>query len=85
MEFLFDKLEMYWKAVESTGQVIHLTESLPKGMYCLSGQLNRAALSILLNIADATEDSIVKTNRIFFSLARGFIFKRFVLTDMYYC
>jgi hypothetical protein len=42
MAFMFEKLEVYQKAVDFAEQVISLTEQFTKGYYFLSDQLNIA-------------------------------------------
>ncbi len=52
MSFMFEKLEVYQKAVDFAEKAANLTEAFPKGNYYLSDQLNRAALLISANIAE---------------------------------
>jgi four helix bundle protein len=49
---MFEKLEVYQKAVDLAAEISEITETFPKGNYYLSDQLNRAALSIPTNIAE---------------------------------
>ncbi len=52
MAFLFEKLEVYQKAVTFAERVSSLTEEFPRGHWYLADHLNRASLSISLNIAE---------------------------------
>ena len=52
MAFMFEKLEVYQKAVDFADAVASLTEGFPRGYGFLVGQLNRAALSIATNPAE---------------------------------
>jgi four helix bundle protein len=51
MAFMFEKLQVYQKAVDFTDQIAALTEGFPRGYGLLADQLNRAALSIATNLA----------------------------------
>jgi len=51
MAFMFEKLEVYQKAVSFADEVAALCHGFPRGYYFLSDQLNRAALSIATNLA----------------------------------
>ena len=52
MAFMFERLEVYQKAVALASEVAALTEAFPRGYYFLTDQLNRAALSIATNLAE---------------------------------
>ena len=52
MPFMFEKLEVYQKAVDFADQIAALTEGFPRGYGFLTDQLNRAALSIAANLAE---------------------------------
>ncbi|GAH96050.1 unnamed protein product, partial [marine sediment metagenome] len=52
MPFMFEKLDVYQKAVDFIDQITSLTEQFPRGYYFLTDQLNRAALSIATNLAE---------------------------------
>ena len=60
MAFKFEKLKVWQKAVELSGEIYELTEKFPKKeMFVLTSQIQRAADSISLNIA---EGSTAQTN-----------------------
>jgi four helix bundle protein len=48
---MFEKLEVYQKAVTLADDVAVLTQEFPRGFGFLAEQLNRAALSIATNLA----------------------------------
>ncbi|MBN2843809.1 MAG: four helix bundle protein [Sedimentisphaerales bacterium] len=51
--------------------MITLTESFPKGYYYLTDQLNRASLSISLNLAEGNDRFTKADRKNFFIIARG--------------
>jgi four helix bundle protein len=71
MAFMFEKLEVYQKAVSLAAEIAELTESFPRGYYFLTDQLNRAALSIATNIAEGNGRFTKPDRRNFFRIARG--------------
>ncbi len=52
MAFMFENLNVYQKAVDLAEQISNLTDNFPRGNYYIVDQINRAALSIPLNIAE---------------------------------
>ena len=68
---MFEKLDVYQKAVDFAEQISSLTESFPKGTYYLSDQLNRAALSISANLAEGNGRWHKNERKEFFWIARG--------------
>lgn len=75
MAFLFEKLDVYQKAVEFADKLIKLCGKFSRGHYFLSDQLKRAALSVPLNIAEANGRWHAKDRRNFFAIARGSCFE----------
>jgi four helix bundle protein len=71
MGFMFEKLEVYQKAVTLAADVAALTEKFPRGYYFLTDQLNRAALSIATNLAEGNGRFTKPDRRNFFTIARG--------------
>jgi four helix bundle protein len=69
--FLFAKLKVYQRAVGLAERVSTLTSKFPRGSWYLADQLNRASLSISLNIAEGNGRSTERDRRNFFSIARG--------------
>ena len=68
---MFEKLEVYQKAVTFATEVATLTESFPRGYYFLTDQLNRAALSIATNLAEGNGRFTKPDRKNFFTIARG--------------
>lgn len=71
MSFMFEKLDVYQKAVDLSETISKLTDSFPKGNYYLIDQLNRAALSVSLNIAEGNGRWHANDRKQFFYIARG--------------
>jgi four helix bundle protein len=69
--FMFEKLEVYQKAVDFADEIAALTESFPRGYGYLVDQLNRAALSIAANLAEGNGRFTKPDRRNFFTIARG--------------
>lgn len=75
MGFLFEKLEVYQRAVGFGEKILALTECLPRGQNALADQLKRAAVSISLNIAEGNGRWHPKERKNFFLIARGSVFE----------
>jgi len=73
MTFMFEKLDVYQKAIDFTDKVTILSEKFPRGYYFLTDQLNRAALSIATNIAEGNGRFTKADRKNFFTIARGSI------------
>jgi four helix bundle protein len=71
MAFMFEKLEVYQKAVTFAAEIAALTETFPRGYYFLTDQLNRAALSIATNLAEGNGRFTKPDRKNFFTIARG--------------
>lgn len=71
MPFLFEKLDVYQKSLGFSESISKLTDSFPKGNYYLIDQLNRAALSIPINIAEGNGRWHKNDKKQFFWIARG--------------
>lgn len=71
MTFMFEKLEVYQKAVSFADEIAALCESFPRSYGFLADQLNRAALSIATNIAEGNGRFTKPDRRNFFLIARG--------------
>ncbi len=75
MAFIFEKLDVYRKAVDFADKICDLTKDFQKGNYYLADQLNRASLSISTNIAEGN-GKYHKADRVnFFRIARGSAFE----------
>jgi four helix bundle protein len=75
MSFLFTKLDVYKKAIELAVKISCIIEKFPKGTTYLSDQLNRAVLSISLNIAEGNGRFSRKERQNYFRIARGSAFE----------
>lgn len=71
MPFMFEKLQVYQKAVDLADDIAAMTEHFPRGYGYLTDQLNRAALSIATNIAGGNGRYTKPDRRNFFTIARG--------------
>jgi four helix bundle protein len=71
MAFMFERLEVYQKAVDSADEIAALTQGFPRGYGFLVDQLNRAALSIATNLAEGNGRFTKPDRRNFFTIARG--------------
>lgn len=71
MSFIFEKLNVYQEAINVAEKISELTEEFPRGSYYLSDQLNRAATSIALNIAEGNGRYHKNDRNNFFYIARG--------------
>lgn len=83
MTFMFEKLEVYQRAVSLSEKITCLTKSFPaRGFYHLVDQLRRASLSISLNIAEGNGRWHAKERKNFFWIARGSIFECVPLVEL---
>jgi four helix bundle protein len=71
MAFMFEKLEVYQKAVAFADEIAASTQEFPRGYGFLGDQLNRAALSIATNLAEGNGRFTKPDRRNFFIIARG--------------
>ena len=83
MAFMFEKLQVYQRAVDLAEKIAALTEAFPsKGNSHLIDQLTRASLSISLNIAEGNGRWHTKDRRNFFWIARGSVFECVPLVEL---
>jgi four helix bundle protein len=82
MAFLLEKLAVYNKAVDFAEQVIKETRSFPKGYSGLVDQLQRAAISVVANIAEGNGRWHPKDRANFFLIARGSAFETLALLQV---
>ena len=71
MAFMFEKLEVYQKAVSLADAIAALTQDFPRGFGFLTDQLNRAALSVATNLAEGNGRFTKPDRKNFFTIARG--------------
>ena len=72
---MFEKLDVYRKAVNFAEKVCELTKDFPRGSYYLADQLNRASLLISTNIAEGIGRYHKGERTNFFRIARGSAFE----------
>ena len=71
MAFDHEKLDVYQLAIEFVAGANDVVENLPRGRGYLADQLQRAALSIVLNIAEGAGKFSPKDKAAFYLRARG--------------
>jgi four helix bundle protein len=71
MPFMFEKLEVYQRALDVAVKISDHTDNFPKGKYYLIDQINRAALSIPANLAEGNGRWHKNERKQFFWIARG--------------
>jgi len=82
MGLLFEKLDVYQRAVEFAEEVFKLTDELPRGQSALGDQFKRAAMSISLNIAEGNGRWHQKDRKHFFLIARGSVLECVPLLEL---
>ncbi len=75
MPFLFEKLNVYNKALDFADIIYDFTKEFPRGSYYISDQINRASLSIAANIAEGNGRYHKNDRMNFFRIARGSAFE----------
>jgi four helix bundle protein len=68
---MFEKLEVYPRAVGFTDEIAAMTEAFPRGYGFLVDQLMRAALSIATNLAEGNGRFTKPDRKNLFGIARG--------------
>jgi len=71
MAFDHEKLDVYQLAIEFIARANDVVEQLPRGRGYLADQLQRAALSIVLNIAEGAGKFSPADKGVFYTRARG--------------
>ena len=82
MGFLFEKLDVYQKAVELAERVETLCETVSRGNFHLTDQFRRAVLSISLNIAEGSGRWHRGDKRQFYLIARGSAYECVPILDL---
>ena len=82
MTFMFERLEVYQRAVDLAEKIFQLTDGLPRGYAALGDQFRRAILSVSLNIAEGNGRWHARERRNFFLIARGSVFERVPLLEL---
>ncbi len=71
MSFMFEKLDVYKKAVNFAYETSEIIKKFPRGNFYFTDQLNRAALSSSANIAEGNGRWHKADRKQFFYIARG--------------
>ena len=80
--FLFEKLNVYQKALDFADEIHNISQAFPKGSWYFVDQLGRASVSISVNIAEGN-GRFHKNDRFnFFRIARGSAFECVPLLDL---
>ncbi|MEK6564099.1 MAG: four helix bundle protein [Candidatus Omnitrophota bacterium] len=75
-KFIFEKLEVYKKALEFIGKVIDTAKTLPTDIkYTLGKELIKTSVSIANNLAEGSGRRSRKEKRQFYDIAQGSIFE----------
>ena len=82
MGFLFEKLDVYQRAVSFAERTESFNKTVTKGNYYLTNQLRRAALSISLNIAVGSGRWHKGDKRQFYLIARGSAYECVPILDL---
>ena len=83
MNFMFENLAVYQRAVDFAERITGLTKTFSaQGHYHLVDQLRRASLSISLNIAEGNGRWHVKDRKNFIWIARGSVFECVPLLEL---
>ncbi|MFB3881234.1 MAG: four helix bundle protein [Armatimonadota bacterium] len=82
MPFLFQGLRVYQQALAFADDVATLTAGFSRSSWHIRDQLNRASLSIALNIAESTGRGSSSDKRRFLVMARGSVHECAALFDM---
>ena len=80
--FLFEKLEVYQRAVAFAQRCSDLSRGFPRSSWYLADHLNRAGLSISLNIAEGSGRGTQADRRNFFIVARGSVHECIPLIEL---
>jgi four helix bundle protein len=82
MGFLFEKLEVYRRAIEWGERIESLCDPISSGNRHLTDQLRRAALSISLNIAEGSGRWHKRDKKHFYLIARGSAYECVPILDL---
>ena len=82
MAFDHEKLDVYKLAIEFMARADGIVESLPRGRGYLGDQLQRAALSIVLNIAEGAGKYSPADKGAFYARARGSVTESAAVLDV---
>ena len=84
VEFGHEKLKAYPLSIEFIALTASIGENLPKGHSKLLDQLQRAAASVPLNIAEGSGKTSAADKRRFYSIARGSAMECSAILDVFF-
>lgn len=79
--FIFEKLDVYRLALEFAKAIHSVTKNV-YGKFFWTDQINRAALSIVLNIAEGSGRKNPKEKKNFYNIAKGSVFECVPLIEL---
>ncbi len=82
MSFSHERLDVYRASLEFLSQSSSIIESLPRGRSDLVDQLDRAATSIVLNIAEGAGKFAKRDKRRFYQIAMGSVTECAAILDI---
>ena len=82
MAFDHEKLDVYQLGIEFVAKANDVVEALPRGRGYLGDQLQRAALSIVLNIAEGAGKFSPADKAAFYARARGSVTESAAVVDV---
>ena len=82
MGFMFERLDVYQKALRFTDKIFDASDNFPKGFYSLGDQLRRASTSILTNMAEGNGRWHKNDRKHFFQIARASAFECVPLIEL---
>ena len=80
-QFSFEKLDVYQRALAFSKKVLTITKEI-KGQYSWCDQLNRAAISITLNLTEGSGRWHAKDKANFYFISRGSAFECIPLIEL---
>jgi four helix bundle protein len=82
MSFLYEKPDVYQKAVDFADRIYKFADQLPEGQSALADQFQRAAMSISLIIAEANGRWYPNERKDFYLMTRGSAFECVPLLEL---
>lgn len=82
MPFDHERLDVYQLAIEFVANANHIIEHLPRARGYLADQLQRAALSIVLNTAEGAGKFSPADKAVFYTRARGSVTESAAVLDV---
>ncbi len=80
--FLFENLDVYKKSLEITEEIFSVTINFSSKHFSIANQLNRAVLSVPLNIAEGCGRKTKKDIKNFYIISRGSVFESIAIIEI---